>query len=343
MIFNISNNKLNYSDLLKLLNPQNIKNNSQDIIHWEHFKDFYNILYVYPNYLGYGIGFNYFETLKQTGRKTLSEKIIEGLFNQQIISILADIIINQIISFDNINLSNQDNSDEKIINFNNQCLSIFLDNWMVEQLDINKFFNDINIIQTIYNQQDYIYFYYSIVENNLSILENIYQQILKGQHLDTFKHKCIFFNIIQLLFNGNMDPLMYFKVTYPSRVNYPYIKKYFYTNNLYKPYNYGHRYVLTEIYQKQSIGSLNLKSILIDQLKLDINNPDWKKNLIENFSNINNNLQAIIILYFFITKINNSQSIKKYQQYIYWLLCRYYSSYFHELWIENLKKQQQGQ
>ena len=346
----LGKNQNYYEIIIESLTPQDVKK-SKDIKNWPIFQNFYEIVYLYPNFFfNYGVSLNYHELIQQTARKkTVIEQIIIGLLSLKIIDVLYQITINNFIRFyDGKSLvpSEEEKSIDERKTFLKKCLGIFLDNWFLDEWNMDDFFREIEIIQNTYNNDDKLFIYYSIINENFDVLQDILTKNQGTQNLLKFKHNCIFFPLLQIKYDGQYPEYMLYKITYPSRPNYEIIKHKFTHGNHSEPYLFCHRYVATQIYKSTPIKDLNFKNMIMESMKTNDEQEDkkilldLKKKFLQNFNDINENIQWIMIIYFFIKKSKNDKFIDENKQYIYWLLCRYYSDNIYQEWI---KKEAQAQ
>jgi hypothetical protein len=307
--------------------------NDDDLAYQSITKNFFKIIYFYPNFLiGYGVSLNYYDLLNEVSRDSIDKQFIEGFLKNKILDALFNITINFIIKFDNFNelLPNENKkSYEKNKENYSKYMGLFIDNWLMEEFSEENFFQWITNLQKSHGIHDHIYIYLTII-NDYDILKNIYSKISQGEDMLKFKDQCIFFNLLQSRYEGMFGDVLLFKVTYPSRINYNILNEKFCTNNLHEIYQFSHRWILTKIYQKTSIMEINLRDIL-----------NIKGKFYKNFASFDKNIQSIILLYFFINKYDNLSNKDIYEKYCYWLLCKYYGNYYQYLWQKKFKESQQ--
>jgi hypothetical protein len=335
-----------YEKIIESLSPQMIKS-TKDIKNWPVFNSFYEIVYLYPNFFfNYGVSFNYYELIQQTAKKKpIIQQLITGLLQLKIIDLLYQITINNFMRFHDgqaFNPSEEEKSFNERRQFLTKCWSVFLDNWFWDHWDIQEFFQDVALIQEQFNHQDKIFIYYSIINNDFSVLQNVVIKNQKVQDLLKFKHFCIFFPLLQTKYDGQYPGFLLYKVTYPSRPNYAIIKDKFSHQNHHDPYLFCHRYVATQIYKSVAIDQCNLKEYILKTLNLSPEEASnlsdshglLKKKILEQMKDLNENLQWLLIFYVFFKKTQDPQLLQEYGEKIYWLLCRYYGETVHQQWIK---------
>ena len=322
----------------KLFAPQLVKN-LKDIAYNIHIKDSYQMVYMYSNFwVNQGSGYNLWELLRATSRSSI-QQFIQGLLGLKIINSLYQGIINNVINFFDVSRLMADDAaknlkDRKV--FLKKCFSVFIENWLWDQWNIDEFFQDINAIQNQFNNDDHIFIYYSVISNDIDVLNDIYQKNQLVKNLLEFKHFCIFFPLLQIKNDGQYPELLLYKVTYPSRPNYPIVQNNFIKNHT-QPHVFCNRPILTQIYRSIPVKTLNFK----DFLGLSLDKTNIKKAMIEEFKTLDLCVQWIIILYFFMKNSDNNQLfIQESSQKIYWLLMKYYSGHQYQLWIKQKKAEE---
>ena len=319
-----------YSTLIPYLSLKNFHN--KDMAFHESTKHFFKIIYLYPNFtLGYGVSYNYYDLLNQMGKSSLEKQFIEGFLKRKILDILFNITINTIIRFDDLSSLIPDEntkSYEKNKENYSKYLGLFIDNWLIENFNEEKFFLWINYLQQKYGFNDNIYIYISII-NDYDKLQEIYNQTGSQGDLLNHKHNCIFFTLLQSKYDGMLSDIYLFKSTYPSRINYNIFHNNFQNSSM-GLYQWAHRWVLSKVYEKHPIKSIDFKSILT-----------LKEKFYKQLSNLDNNIQDIIVLYFFMDYMNPQQK-SFYEKYCYWLLCKYYSNHYQLLWQKKFQESQQN-
>ena len=330
---NITQKKDFHEKLMELLSFNNFL--SQDMAYEQFTKNFFNIIYMYPNFiLNQTLSYNYYDILNEINNKSIDEQFIDGFIKQRFLEVIFNNIISIILRFSNLKdlIDDNENKNNSLLQRKyGNYLGLFIDNWLMDDFNKDEFFQWVSYIQQKYDQDDYIYIYLTIINNDYDILLNIYKEVNNNKNFLDFKHHCIFYNLLQGSYQGQYNEIFLYKVTYPLRPNYVIFQEYFKQTDFYKPYQYCHRWVLTKISQKIKVKDISLKNLLIETNKIH-----FKKNL----KILDENLVNIILFYFFIKSVNGENS--QYEQYCYWFLVKYYGSYYYnknqQTLIENLKQ-----